>query len=354
MEFQDYYAVLGVPRTASQDDIKKAFRKAARKHHPDTNKGDAESERQFKSVNEANAVLSDPKKRELYDRLGKDWESYARAGATAGAAAGAQGGSAGGPFGGSTGYGTPGGGNVRYEFRTSGDAGGFSDFFNAFFAGASEPVDATGPGRGRRPSGGPTFEDILAGMGLDGAGATAGARPRTTTTSARPTAEAVAEIDLDEAFHGTTRLVEVDGKRLEVTIPPGAGSGTKVRVRGKAPGGGDLFVVVRERPHPVFTRKGADLERELPLTLAEALLGAEVPVGSPKGRVLLTIPPGTQNGRLFRLRGRGLPRVKGEGHGDLLVRTRIVIPTDLSDEARDAADRFLDLANQADPRPRET
>jgi molecular chaperone DnaJ len=139
-----------------------------------------------------------------------------------------------------------------------------------------------------------------------------------------------------------------------VTIPPGAGSGTRVRVRGKAPGGGDLFVVVRERPHPVFTRKGADLERELPLTLAEALLGAEVPVGSPKGRVLLTIPPGTQNGRLFRLRGRGMPRVKGDGHGDLLVRTRIVIPTDLSEEARDAAERFLDLVNQPDPRPRET
>ncbi len=125
-------------------------------------------------------------------------------------------------------------------------------------------------------------------------------------------------------------------------------------MRGKAPGGGDLFVVVRERPDPVFTRKGADLERELPLTLAEALLGAEVPVGSPKGRVLLTIPPGTQNGRLFRLRGRGLPRVKGEGHGDLLVRTRVVIPTDLDDDARDAARRFLDLANQPDPRPRDT
>jgi len=358
MEYQDYYAVLGVPRTASQTDIKKAFRKAARKHHPDTNTGDTESERQFKAVNEANAVLSDPKKRELYDRLGKDWEAYARAGATAGAGTAGRAGTAGAPYGGFAGGGPQGGGNVRYEFHTSGDAGGFSDFFNAFFAGASEPVAGTGPGRGRRPTGGPTFEDILAGMGLagadpGGAGTSTGSRPRTPTTTPRPTAEAVAEIDLDEAFHGTTRLVEVDGKRLEVTIPPGAGTGTRVRVRGKAPGGGDLFVVVREQPDPVFTRKGADLERELPLTLGEALLGADVPVESPKGRVLLTIPAGTQNGRIFRLRGRGLPRVKGDGHGDLLVRTRIVVPTDLSDDARDAADRFIDLVNQPDPRTRE-
>ena len=133
MEFQDYYSVLGVPRTATQDEIKKAFRKAARKHHPDTNKGNAEAERQFKLVNEANAVLSDPDKRALYDRLGKDWESYARAGATA--AAGARSGAGGGnPFAGFGG--APGG--VRYEFHTAADSD-FSDFFNAFFAGASEP-----------------------------------------------------------------------------------------------------------------------------------------------------------------------------------------------------------------------
>src|ERR671911_508229 len=122
------------PRTASQADIKKAFRKAAREHHPDRNKGDAEAERRFKAVNEANAVLSDPDKRALYDRLGKDWEAYSRAGATAGSAAGARAGGAGNPFGGFAGFGGP-GGNVRYEFRTTGDAGEFSDFFQAFFSG---------------------------------------------------------------------------------------------------------------------------------------------------------------------------------------------------------------------------
>ncbi|MEX2183788.1 MAG: J domain-containing protein [Chloroflexota bacterium] len=361
MEYQDYYAVLGVPRTASQAEIKKAFRKLARKHHPDANKDDAEAERRFKALNEANAVLSDPDKRALYDRLGADWEAYAKAGASAGARAGggsAAGGPAGGPFGG---FGAgPGGGNVRYEFRTSGDPGEFSDFFNVFFSGASEPLggEASGPGRGRRPTGGPSFEDILAGMGLSGAGsartgATVGDQ-RATRVRRGPAAEAVAEIGLDEAYHGTTRLVEVDGKRLEVTIPPGADTGTRIRLTGKAPGGGDLHVVVKQRRDPVFTRKGADLERELPLTLEEALLGADVPVHSPRGRVLLTIPPGTQPGRTFRLTGRGLPRFKATGHGDLYVKIRVVLPTDLSEEATRAAKSFLDSARQPDPRTRET
>ena len=162
--------------------------------------------------------------------------------------------------------------------------------------------------------------------------------------------EAQAEITLDEAFHGTTRLVDVDGKRLEITIPPGADTGTRIRLTGKGPGGGDLHIVVRQRPDATFTRKGADLERELPITLKEALLGAEVPVRSPKGTVLLRIPPGTQPGRQFRLRGRGMPKFRAEGHGDLYVRAKVVLPTDLTDEARDAARRFLDTVDQPDPR----
>ncbi|HYH93266.1 MAG TPA: J domain-containing protein [Candidatus Saccharimonadales bacterium] len=358
MEYQDYYAVLGVPRTASQSEIKKAFRKLARTHHPDTNTGDAEAERRFKAVNEANAVLSDPDKRALYDRLGKDWEGSARAGAPAGAGARA---AAGDPFAGFAGASR---GNVRYEFHTAGDPGGFSDFFNAFFAGASEPVAGTGPGRGRRATGGPTFEEILAGMGMrpdgttEGGPATTGARPGNGRGSApaasRPTAEAVAEITLDEAFHGTTRLIDIEGKRLEVTIPKGADTGSRIRLTGKAPGGGDLHVVVRQVADPVFKRRGADLDRELPIPLREALLGGDVPVDTPKGRVLLTIPPGTQSGRTFRLTGRGLPRFKADGFGDVFVRVRVVLPTDLSDEARAAAERFLDLADRSDPRTRET
>jgi curved DNA-binding protein len=350
VEFQDYYAVLGVPRTASQADIKKAFRKAARQHHPDTNKGDAEAEQKFKAVNEANAVLSDPDKRTLYDRLGKDWEAYARAGATAGAGASAGGarGAAGNPFAGFSGFGGP-GGNVRYEFHTSGDTD-FSDFFQAFFGGASEPMRDTGPGRGRRPTGGPTFEDILAGMGLDANGGPTTGSSRRTAAAPKATAEAVAEITLDEAYHGTTRLVEVDGKRLEVKIPKGADTGTRIRFTGKAPGGGDLYVVVRQEKDRTFTRRGADLERELPLTLKEALLGGAVHVSTPKGRVLLTIPAGTQPGRIFRLTGQGMPRFKAEGHGDLFVKAKVVLPAELSADAKAAADRFLSLADQPDPR----
>jgi curved DNA-binding protein len=364
MEYKDYYAVLGVPRTASKTEIKKAFRKLAREHHPDTKPGDTAAERRFKEINEANAVLSDPEKRTLYDRLGADWEAYARAGTTAGAGAsaagaGARGATGDGPFGAFTGFGGAPGGSVRYEFHSADDAGEFSDFFNAFFAGASQPTGgAAGPGRGRRPTGGATFEDILAGMGLDATGATAGARGGT-ATAARPTtrpaaAEAVAEITLDEAYHGTTRRIEVDGKRLEVTIPKGADTGSRIRLSGKAPGGGDIHVVVRQLPDRTFARKGADLERELPLTLGEALLGAEVRVRTPKGTVLLTIPAGTQSGRVFRLTGRGMPRFRAPGHGDLFARARVILPTDLSDEAREAARRFVDLAGQPDPRTRET
>jgi curved DNA-binding protein len=365
MDYKDYYAVLGVPRTASHAEIKKAYRKLAREHHPDTKPGDATADRRFKEVNEAHAVLSDKDKRALYDRLGADWEAYARAGATAGAGARGATGGAENPFAGYSGFGGP-GGNVRYEFHTTGDAGEFSDFFQAFFGGASQPVrETSGPGRGRRPTGGATFEDILAGMGLnlDGgmatsaAGGPSGARTsggRAASPTRAATAEAVAEITLDEAYRGTTRLVEVEGKRLEVTIPKGADTGSRIRLTGKAPGGGDLHVVVKQRPDRFFTRRGADLERELPLTLGEALLGAEVPVRTLKGRVLLTIPAGTQNGRTFRLKGQGMPRFRADGYGDLYARAKVILPTDLSDDARAAAERFIRLADQPDPRTRES
>jgi curved DNA-binding protein len=336
MEYKDYYKILGVPRSASQAEIKKAYRKLARQHHPDQNAGDKAAERRFKDVNEAHAVLGDPDKRKKYDALGSNWEELSRAGAAAGAA--------GGPFGG---FG--GGGNVRYEFRTADaeDLGGFSDFFRMVFgSGGASPGQ---PARGSRSSrgSGMAFDDVLSQMGMHADG--------TTRTATRPpVTEATAELDLAEAFRGTTRLVDIGGKRLEVTIPKGVDNGSRVKLTGKGQGGGDLVVVVKVRPDPTFTRRGADLERELPLSLEEALLGGEVPVATLKGRVVLTIPAGTQNGRTFRLAGQGMPRLKADGSGDLYVRTRVVLPTALDDEAKAAARRFLDLVNQPDPRTTRT
>jgi curved DNA-binding protein len=191
-------------------------------------------------------------------------------------------------------------------------------------------------------------------MGLDTNGRPSGGPSRSSAAPPKSTAEAVAEISLDEAYHGTSRLVEVDGKRLEVKIPKGADTGTRIRFTGKAPGGGDLYVVVRQEKDRVFIRRGADLERDLPLTLKEALLGADVHVRTPKGRVLLTIPAGTETGKTFRLSGQGMPRFKADGYGDLYVKARVVLPTGLTPRAREAAAAFLDLADQPDPRARET
>jgi len=361
MEYKDYYKTLGVPRSASQAEIKKAFRKQARQHHPDRNAGDKQAEGRFKDLNEANEVLSDPEKRKLYDELGANWEAYAKAGAAAGGsgAGGANPFGAGGPFGGAGGFGRAGrSGNVRYEFRTSGDPGEFSDFFRVFFGG--EDVDAGGRGAGsagratnrRSASGGASFDEILAGLGLDGQAGTAGGRSGAGAQGRpvpRPAIEAHAELSLEEAFHGTTRRVEVGDKRLDVTIPRGVATGSRIRLSGKGPDGRDLVVVVRVRPHHTFNRKGADLERDLRITLREALLGGEVPVTTLKGRVLLKIPAGTQPGRRFRLTGQGMPRFKAEGAGDLYVTAQVVLPAHLSDEARAAAEQFLDLVDQPDP-----
>ncbi len=359
-EFQDYYKTLGVPRTASQADIKKAFRKLARESHPDKHPGDKLAERRFKEINEANAVLSDPAKRSKYDQFGRDWEAYSRAGAAAGGASGS-------PFGGGNpfagfgfegsgagGAGRAGAGGVRYEFRTSGDPGAFSDFFRMMFgdeaAAAGEPEAFAG--------GGESMDDLLSRLGMAGASGGAqrgGARSRVgsaggATRATPPPIEVTAELSLEEAYHGTSRIVEIEGKRLEVTIPRGAGTGSRIRLTGKGPGGRDLIVVTKVKPHPVFTRRGDDLEREVPVTLREALLGGEIPTGTLKGRVLLKLPEATQTGRTFRLKGQGMPRFKGDGTGDLFVRVRVVLPTNLTDEAKAAAERFLDLANQPDPR----
>ncbi len=347
MDYQDYYETLGLKRNATQPEIKKAFRRLAREHHPDAKPGDAAAERRFKQINEANEVLSDPEKRRKYDLLGANWEAYSHAG-----------GGAGSPYAGDNpfagfGRGAAGqSGNVRYEFRTTGAGGGdFSDFFRTFFAAdeaAGSAAGSSGSSRRRSATAGPTFEEILGQMDLNDTRSRTSSRPAARRGSA-PTAEAIAEIGLEEAFHGTKVRVELDGKRLEVTIPRGADTGTRIKLAGQGPGGGDLVVIVRVRPHPVFTRRGADLERELPITLEEALLGGEVPVTTLKGKVLLRIPAGTQNGRTFRLKGQGMPHLRGDGVGDLLAKVRVVLPS-LDPEAMKAARTFLDRVEQPDPR----
>ncbi len=345
MEYRDYYATLGVPRSAAPADIKKAFRRLARQYHPDVNKGNAAAERRFKEVNEANEVLSDAEKRKAYDALGADWEAYQRAGT-----AGAPGGDPFAAF-------RQGRGGVRFEYRGDPeDLAGFSDFFRTFFAGGVAGAEASaGAERGRRRTAtvGLGFDDLLGGLGLDVDRAHAGVGTRRTAPTARRSLQAEVKISLEEAYHGTTRRVEVDGKRLEVTIPRGIDSGRRIRLSGRGgrgPGAGDLYLVVKVSEHPVFTRQGADLQRDLPITLAEALLGAEVPVGTLKGRVVLHIPPETQAGRVFRLAGQGMPRFRAEGFGDLFAKVRVVLPGGLDDEARQLVRKLADHVRQPDPR----
>ena len=348
VEYRDYYATLGVPRTASAADIKKAFRKLARKHHPDVNKGDTAAETRFKEVSEANEVLSDPEKRKLYDQLGANWQAYQGAGAGSG--------QPGNPFADFQGFGASGPG-VRFEYRGSTeDLAGFSDFFRTFFSDAgrrSSPFGGSGFGEYGDASGGTrtqsrvrtgSLEDLLAGMG----GAQPGAA--TSRSAARPRYDAQAEVTLEDVAMGTKRLLDLDGKRIEVSIPAGVTDGQKIRFSGVTADKADVYVRVTVKPHPTFERKGADLHRDLPLTLREALLGAEVHVQTLTGRVLLQIPPETQNGRVFRLAGKGLPKFRGEGNGNLYVKVRVVLPTGLSEEAKEAGERFLDLVNQPDPR----
>jgi curved DNA-binding protein len=348
MEYRDYYAALGVPRNASQADIKKAFRKLARQYHPDVNKGEAAAEKRFKEVSEANEVLSDPEKRKLYDQLGANWQAYQQAGAGSGRP--------GQPFAGFEGYGA-GGPGVRFEFRGDPeDLAGFSDFFRTFFAGGASPFGAGGGGAAAR-GGGRTqtrvrtgsIEDLLADLGATDFEPNGRQSGRQSAARRPERLEAEAEVSLEEVARGTKRHVDLGGKRIEVTIPAGVNDGQRIRFSGVGPNRSDVYLKVRVKAHSVFTREGANLRRELPVTLRAALLGGEVTVPTLTGRVALRIPPETQNGRTFRLGGQGLPRFRGEGRGDLLVRTRVVLPTALSNEAKEAAAKFLELADQPDP-----
>jgi curved DNA-binding protein len=337
MEYKDYYQVLGVPKAATQAEIKKAYRRLARELHPDKNPGDAAAERRFKDANEAHAVLSDPEKRKRYDELGANWQAYANSGFGGGATDWAG-------FGGA-----PGG--TRWEYRrvSPEDLGGFSDFFRSFFGedafGTGAGTGPMGPGSSTRGTGG--FEQIFE-FGDLGAGRTGSGRTRTSPAS-RPVATAETEVSLAEVARGGERMVNVDGRRLQVKIPPGVTDGSKIRLRGGLRGDGqgaegDVVITIRVKDDPRFERRGADLVTELPLTLEQAMLGAEVPVATPNGTVKLRIRPNTQNAQEIHIRGRGLPKRGGE-KGDLIVRTRVMLPA-LDEAARAELAKLLKKHSQ--------
>jgi curved DNA-binding protein len=292
MEYKDYYKILGVSRSADAKEIKRAYRALAVKHHPDKNPGNKQAEETFKEINEAYEVLGDSSKRAKYDQLGASYQAWEQSGR-------------GGGFDWSQWMaGAPGG--MRVEVGDLGDlfGGGFSDFFQAVFGGMAQ--QAAG-GRGR-------------------------ARGRDLQQPIR--------ITLAEAFSGTTRRLRHDGRTLEVKIPPGTQTGTKVRIPGKGEGGraqhGDLYLLVEVEPDSRFERQGEDLYVDVTVSLYTAVLGGEATVATPAGSVVLTIPAGSQPGQTFRLSGRGMPRMRSASqHGDLYVRLKVQIPQNLSDRERD-------------------
>ena len=346
MEFKDYYKTLGVERTADDRAIKTAYRKLARKYHPDVNKGNAE---RFKEISEAYTVLSDPEKRKRYDTLGPDWERYAQAGATAGGRSPFEGR----PFGGRP-FGGP-----DVGFSEEGDLGGFSDFFRTIFGGDLGGFRRGEPGAGRTEFEFSDLGDLGGGYG---------------PVSARGSdVEAGLELSLEEAFHGARKTIALEldepcpqcggsgnvkgrpcprchgsgwakaTRNLDVKIPAGVDTGSRVRVAEEGAGGGrgdrstrgDLYLRVTVAPHPRFERKGADLHLDLPLPVTVAALGGEVSVPTLKGQVSMKIPAETSSGKTFRLRGYGMPHLKGGGAGDEFVKVQIVIPTGLSPRERE-------------------
>lgn len=309
MEYQDYYKILGVPKDASEKDIKSAYRKLARKLHPDVNPNDSAAEQKFKEVNEAYEVLSDSDKRKKYDSLGanwKDYESYQRAG---GAGEPFTWGDAGGRSGGST-YRTV---NPEEYEEIFGDLGGASDFFRTFFGG------------GAAGFGGGGFESR---SGRAGGGSSIRGRDL----------EQPVQITFDEAFTGTKRILQKDGKKMEVDIRPGVKTGSRVRLAKQGGAGvgsgpaGDLYLSIQVLPDPRFERNGDDLTVDVPVDLYTAILGGEVAVPTPNGKnLMLKIPAETQNGKTFRLANKGMPKLsEPNAFGNLYARARVTLPDKLS------------------------
>lgn len=291
---QDYYKVLGVNRNASAEDIKKAFRNLANKYHPDRNPGDKSAETRFKEINEAYQVLSDADKRAKYDQMGRYYHQAQRSG-------------------GVNWDDFPGG------MGNAGSAGSFTDWLNSIF----------GNGGGYRET---SYRQPMRGKDI----------------------EQAVEISLEEAYTGTERIIQRGSKKRTVKIPPGARDGTRVRVAGEGDSGsgggeaGDLFLVISVKPHPDFEWKDDDLYTDLKLPLYTAILGGEATIHTLSGDVKLRIPAGTQSGKLFRVSGRGMPRLKQPGEfGHLYAHVMIQIPTDITPEERTLFERLAALRRNA-------
>lgn len=352
----NYYDVLGVKKDASADEIKKAFRRLARKHHPDAG-GD---EAKFKEINEAYEVLSDPEKRAQYDQYGQYFGGAAGAGPAAGA-------------------GWPGGGRVRVENVDLGDLGDLGDLFGSVFGGRAHSRGPQ-PKRGRdvqvelHLSFQQAFEGTSAKVDIErtescerchGSGAKPGTSPVTC-----PTCGGRGVVSDGQGMFAFSRTCSACGgsgtvikekcpvckgagrvrrrSPMTVNVPAGATDGGKLRFKGKGEPGesggppGDLYVITRITPHPFFVREGADVVMELPISIAEAALGTEVRIPTPDGAaVKLRVPPGTQHGKVFRVSGKGAPKLKGTGRGDLKVKAKVVVPTHLTERQRSLLGEFM-------------
>jgi len=298
MDYKDYYNVLGVSKTATQAEIKKAYRKLAIKFHPDKNKGNKQAEEKFKEIAEANDVLSDPEKRKKYDELGSNWnqyqnQNYSQANTGRGY---------------SQGFYNRGGGGQEYSGDLNdlfGRSGGFSDFFNAFFGGRGESSFA------QQPQKGTNLQTTL-------------------------------HLTLEEAYNGTRRVIDLGNEKIGINIKPGIQDEQKLKVKGKGAKGsrnaapGDLYVIIAIKPHPVFSRKGDDLYRKQAIDISTAVLGGKIEVATLSGQVKMTIPPETENGKTFRMKCMGMPEYSDPcNKGDLYVSVYIDVPKNISTEEKE-------------------